>query len=128
MTVPKAYLDNNVVCEITKDDLPAGEPEALTDLLRLYSEEKLSVVTSQLTWQEMESGMASIARRLEGFSLLKKVESILDHTVHGFANQDQQDDAGIQVEDLLRVQFASSAAVVVGRPPHYNIRLSFRMS
>lgn len=89
MTAPKAYLDNNVVCGITKDDLPVGEPEALTDLLRLHSERKISVVTSEITRREMETWRGKNRPAAERvFYLLEKVEFIQDHTVHGFANQE----------------------------------------
>lgn len=89
MTVPKTYLDNNVVCGVTKDDLPAGEPEALTDLLRLHSETKIRVVTSEVTRQEIEKWKGKGRPPAERvYYLIGKVEFVQDHNVHGFANQE----------------------------------------
>ena len=88
MAVPKVYLDNNVVCGVTKDDLPAGEPEALTELLKLHSEGKISVVTSEVTRQEMETWRGENRPPAERvFYLLAKVEFIADQTLLGFHNQ-----------------------------------------
>src|SRR5262249_7405781 len=88
MPVPKAYLDNNIVCGITKDDLPEGEPDALTDMLRLHSEGKVRVATSQLTRQEMGTWKGKNRPPAERiFYLMEKVEFIEDHTLLGFHNQ-----------------------------------------
>jgi hypothetical protein len=87
MTV-KAYLDNNIVCGVTKDDLSAGESDALTDLLRLHSEGKVRVVTSELTRKEMEGWKGKNRPPAERvFYLLEKVEFLPDHQVVGFHNQ-----------------------------------------
>jgi predicted nucleic acid-binding protein len=88
MAVAKAYLDNNVVCGVTKDDLPAGEPEALTELVRMHSEGKVRVVTSELTRKEMAAWKGKNRPPAERvFYLLEKVEFLPDHAVVGFHNQ-----------------------------------------
>jgi hypothetical protein len=53
MPTVKAYLDNNIVSAIAKDDLPA-ESEALDRLLKAMDEGKVQLVTSELTLQEIE--------------------------------------------------------------------------
>lgn len=50
----KAYLDNNVVCAIAKDDTPA-ESDALDRLLVAYEEAKVGLVTSELTLEEIKA-------------------------------------------------------------------------
>jgi predicted nucleic acid-binding protein len=49
----KAYLDNNIVCAIAKDDYPA-ESDALDRLLKAKDEGKVAVVTSEVTFQEIK--------------------------------------------------------------------------
>jgi hypothetical protein len=53
MPTVKAYLDNNIVSAIAKDDLPA-ESEALDRLLKAMDEGKVQLVTSELTLQEID--------------------------------------------------------------------------
>jgi hypothetical protein len=58
-------------------------------MLRLHSEGKIGVVTSEVTRQEMETWRGKNRPPAERvFYLLEKVEFIQDHTVHGFANQE----------------------------------------
>jgi hypothetical protein len=91
MIVPsfrRDYLDNNVVCGVTKDDLPAGESDALTQLVQLHSERKVRVVTSELTRKEMEGWKGKNRPPAERvFYLLEKVEFLPDPEVVGFCNQ-----------------------------------------
>jgi hypothetical protein len=50
----KAYLDNNIVGAIAKDDHPA-ESEALDRLLKAKDEGKVDLVTSEVTLREIEA-------------------------------------------------------------------------
>lgn len=49
----KAYLDNNVVCAIAKDDTPK-ESDALDRLLAAYERGKVDLVTSDVTLDEIK--------------------------------------------------------------------------
>jgi predicted nucleic acid-binding protein len=67
----KAYLDNNVVSAIAKNDTPT-ESDALRRLLDAYEEGKVDLVTSEVTLHEINryQGPASIQ---ETFQRLRKV-------------------------------------------------------
>jgi len=69
----KAYLDNNVVSAIAKDDT-TGESDALDRLLRAYDEAKVDLVTSEVTLEEIKP-YAGPGRKLveRTFLLLEKV-------------------------------------------------------
>jgi hypothetical protein len=87
MSVPKGCLDNKAVCDVTKNDLAASESEALTHLLRLHSEGKVRVVTSEVTRKETavwKGANRPPAERV--FYLLDKVEFIEDQILLGFHN------------------------------------------
>ena len=49
----QAYLDNNIVSAIAKDDEPA-ESEALDRFLKAKDEGKVDLVTSELTLREIQ--------------------------------------------------------------------------
>lgn len=69
----KAYLDNNVVCSIAKDDTET-ESDALNRLLIAQEQGKVDLVSSELTLREIErySGLGrTLSERT--FYLLKKV-------------------------------------------------------
>jgi len=69
----KAYLDNNVVCAIAKDDTPV-ESAALDRLLVASDEGKVDLVTSELTLKEIQAYRGksrSVSERT--FRLLEKV-------------------------------------------------------
>jgi predicted nucleic acid-binding protein len=79
MTMPnpqprRAYLDNNIVSAIAKDDEPA-ESDALDRLLKAMEEGKVDLVTSELTMQEIKryQGPRSVERT---FRLLPKVKVV----------------------------------------------------
>jgi predicted nucleic acid-binding protein len=67
----KAYLDNNVISAIAKNDTPP-ESDALKRLLNAYEEGKVDLVTSEVTLQEINAyqGPASIR---ETFQRIKQV-------------------------------------------------------
>jgi predicted nucleic acid-binding protein len=67
----KAYLDNNVISAIAKNDTPT-ESDALKRLLKAYEEGKVDLVTSEVTLQEINKyhGSASVQ---ETFQRVKKV-------------------------------------------------------
>jgi hypothetical protein len=69
----KAYLDNNIVSAIARDDHPA-ESQALDQLLKAKDEGKGELVTSEVTLQEI-SRYVGVARPLVEriFRLLEKV-------------------------------------------------------
>ena len=80
----KAYLDNNIVSAIARDDTPA-QSEALDALLKAYEQGKIELVTSELTLDEI--------KRYEGrhpaqwtFRLLKKVPIVQWDQLLGFHN------------------------------------------
>jgi predicted nucleic acid-binding protein len=69
----KAYLDNNIVSAIAKDDHPA-ESEALDRLLKAKDEGKVDLVTSELTLEEIKKYQGPTQPRVERvFRLLEKV-------------------------------------------------------
>jgi predicted nucleic acid-binding protein len=69
----KAYLDNNIVCAIAKDDHPA-ESRALDRLLTAAEKGKVHLVTSELTLQEIKRYQGSMRPPVERiFRLLPKV-------------------------------------------------------
>jgi predicted nucleic acid-binding protein len=67
----KAYLDNNVISAIAKNDTPS-ESDALRRLVDAYEEGKVDLVTSEVTLQEINAyqGPASVQ---ETFQRLKKI-------------------------------------------------------
>jgi hypothetical protein len=83
-TKPKAYLDNNVVSAIAKDDTPA-ESAALDRLVQVYEQAKVKLVTSELTLQEIKpyKGTRSIERF---YRLLEKVPIVGWDELLGFHN------------------------------------------
>lgn len=69
----KAYLDNNVISAIAKDDT-AGESDALDRLLGAYNEGKVDLVTSEVTLEEIKRYVGPGRKLVERtFLLLKKV-------------------------------------------------------
>jgi hypothetical protein len=71
--IVKAYLDNNIVSAIAKDDTKA-ETDALNRLLAAYDDSKVELVTSELTHTEIKKYDVSVRPRLEWtFRLLEKV-------------------------------------------------------
>jgi hypothetical protein len=69
----KAYLDNDVVSAIAKDDNPS-ESSALDRLLVAYEEDKVELVTSELTLVEINAYRGPWRTAVERmFRLLKKV-------------------------------------------------------
>jgi hypothetical protein len=69
----KAYLDNNVVSAIAKDDTPT-ESEALDRLLAARDAGRVELVTSELTLDEIKRYSGPARKRVERtFRLLKKV-------------------------------------------------------
>jgi hypothetical protein len=71
--VVKAYLDNNVVSAIAKDDTPA-ESDALDRLLAAYKDGKVDLVTSELTLEEIKPYQGQMRPAVERtFRLLEKV-------------------------------------------------------
>ncbi len=68
-----AYLDNNVVSAIAKDDT-ATESDALDRLLAAYDQEEIHLVTSEVTLGEIKAYHGSSRKPVERtFRLLKKV-------------------------------------------------------
>ena len=69
----KAYLDNNVVSAIAKDDT-AGESDALDRLLAARDAGKVELVTSKLTFDEIKRYSGPARKQVERiFRLLEKV-------------------------------------------------------
>jgi hypothetical protein len=89
MMVPKAYLDNNVVCALAKDDVDAVESAALDALMELSDCDAVCLQTSRLSLGEMERcskpDKLKTARRF--YRALDKGTFIEDHTLLGFHNQ-----------------------------------------
>jgi predicted nucleic acid-binding protein len=72
----KAYLDNNIVSAIAKDDTPA-ETDALSRLLTAYEAGKVDLVTSEVTHTEIKKYDVSMRPRVEWiFRLLHKVPMV----------------------------------------------------
>jgi predicted nucleic acid-binding protein len=79
----KAYLDNNVVSAIVKDDTPS-ESDALDALLVAFESGKIQLVTSELTLQEIKKYEGSHRKGVERvFRLLAKVEIVRWDTLLG---------------------------------------------
>ena len=88
----KAYLDNNIVSSIVKDDNPS-QSAALSILLEAYEQGKVNLVTSKITLEEIRRCPPEYRAPLERtFRLLEKVpvaasESLLyithDYGPHG---------------------------------------------
>jgi hypothetical protein len=69
----KAYLDNNVVSAIAKDDT-ASESESLDRLLLAYEQGKIALVTSEVTLGEIKPYVGQGRKLVERtFRLLQKV-------------------------------------------------------
>jgi hypothetical protein len=69
----KAYLDNDVVSAIAKDD-NATEAGALDRLLKAYDEGKVDLVTSEVTLREIKDYQGPLRPPVErAFRLLRKV-------------------------------------------------------
>ena len=69
----KAYLDNNIVSSIVKDD-NASQSAALSTLLEAYDQGKVSLVTSEVTLEEIRKCPEKHRVPLERtFRLLEKV-------------------------------------------------------
>jgi hypothetical protein len=72
----KAYLDNNIVTSIAKDDNPA-ESGALDRLLAAYDESKVELVTSEVTHKEIKDYSGPMRPPVERtFRLLAKVPMV----------------------------------------------------
>jgi hypothetical protein len=69
----KAYLDNNVISAIAKDDT-AGESDALDALMAAHEAGKVDLVTSELTFEEIKKYSGPGRKPVERtFRLLGKV-------------------------------------------------------
>jgi hypothetical protein len=69
----KAYLDNNVVSSIARDDT-ASESDALDALMAAYDAGKVDLVTSELTLEEIKKYSSPRRKPVERtFRLLEKV-------------------------------------------------------
>jgi hypothetical protein len=53
----KAYLDNNIVSTIAKNDTPT-ETDAIKRLLDAHDEKKVELVTSEVTLQEIKASVS----------------------------------------------------------------------
>ena len=71
----KAYLDNNVVISIVKDDTPA-ESNSLDRLLVAYENGKVDLVTSEVTHNEIKTYQGPRQPYERTFRLLKKVSMV----------------------------------------------------
>src|SRR5262245_25686062 len=85
---PTAYLDNNVVCSIGNDDLPA-ESRALDELVNLFGQGNVKLMTSKLSKDEMDKCSRQEFLKLPNriFNLLEKGPFVEDHTLLGFHNE-----------------------------------------
>jgi hypothetical protein len=76
-TLPRAYLDNNIVSAIAKDDEPT-ESEPLDRLLAAWRRQKVDLVTSELTFVEIrryqDMRLRPAIERI--FRMLEKVETV----------------------------------------------------
>jgi hypothetical protein len=69
----KAYLDNNIVSSIVKDDIES-QSDALSRLLKAGDQGKVQLVTSEVTLEEIKRVPSKYRPPLERtFHLLKKV-------------------------------------------------------
>src|SRR5260370_31733864 len=74
--VVKAYLDNNIVSAIAKNDTP-DQSDALDRLLAAYDEGRVDLVTSELTHQEIKDYRGDMRPQIERiFRLLEKLPII----------------------------------------------------
>jgi predicted nucleic acid-binding protein len=82
----RAYLDLNVVMAITKNDFP-NESTALNRLVEAYDEEKVELVTSTVTLEEIKRyrGPSPVVERT--FRLLEKVPIARWDELVGIRNQ-----------------------------------------
>jgi len=83
----KAYLDNDVVSAFAKADMPPGTLQALKALLELFSQEKVELVTSDLSKREIDRMPEGIPNKWHLdviVGLLKKVPFVEDHELRGF--------------------------------------------
>ena len=72
----KAYLDNNIVSAIAKDDT-ATESDAIDRLLVARDSGKVTLVTSELTLDEIKNYAGSARKHVERtFRLLEKVPTV----------------------------------------------------
>jgi predicted nucleic acid-binding protein len=82
----RAYLDNNIVSSIVKDDNPS-QSAALTRLVEAYDQKKIELVTSQLTLDEIKQTPEAHRPRLERtFYLLAKVPVVQWETLVAMSN------------------------------------------
>jgi hypothetical protein len=82
----EAYLDNNVVSAIAKDDT-AGESDALDRLLVAREQGRVALVTSKLSLDEIRSYAGKVGKQVERtFRLLGKVPVAQWDQVLGFHN------------------------------------------
>lgn len=83
----KVYLDTSVVSAIAKDDTPT-QAAASIEILRLFDEGKLELVTSKIIGTEIERYRGEGRRNIEVvYRLLKKVPFVDDHKVLGVYSQ-----------------------------------------
>ena len=69
----KAYLDNNVVSAIARDDSPL-ESHAITRLLKTWKDGEVELVTSEITLREIQQYQGEARPALDDvFELLQKV-------------------------------------------------------
>ncbi len=74
--VVKAYLDNDIVSAIARNDKP-DQSDALDRLLAAYEERRVDLVTSELTHQEIKNYKGNMRSPIERiFRLLAKVSII----------------------------------------------------
>jgi hypothetical protein len=84
MGIVKAYLDNDVVSAIAKDD-NAAESAALTRLLEAHDEGKVILVTSKVTLEEIKRYQGPLRPPVERtFRLLEKVPIVQHDELLGF--------------------------------------------
>ena len=90
MQSQQAYLDNNIVSAIAKDDTPA-ESDALDDLIEAHERGLVRLITSVLTLEEIRKYSGVGRRQAERtFRLLEKIpvvrwDEICGFTCHGDA-------------------------------------------
>lgn len=82
----RAYLDNNIVSSIAKDDNPS-QSATLTRLVEAYDQKKVELVTSQVTLDEIKRTPDQHRPRLERtFYLLAKVPVVQWETLVAMNN------------------------------------------
>lgn len=88
-----AYLDTNIVSRLAKTDTPAPVQAALASLLELFNQQKLELVTSDLSKKEIDklSDVPNIDRDKLSLAvvvtLLKKIPFIEDQKLLGIHSQ-----------------------------------------